>query len=468
MLGRLCLISSFVVFALGLSWFLGPPAASAAVIPVTSGLQVHFDATNVNGDGTNPSDEAVVATWDDVSGNNQDATQGTGGLQPSFTAATGPYFQPAVQFGDNHYLSFGNTNAQTIFVANLPGPSVNLGGLIGDRGADNGIRRSTSGSAGWRGTTTNGDDFTHPGGSQFRVNGVVTETAADGLLHTVTAVRGGGTLNVDTIGEYYNNRHYVGDIFEIAVYDRALNSTEIAQVESYLQDKWMTPSSLEAGQLTHTSQINPNGRPVLGAANTIFTGQGTGGTVNGVQFDDAIWGTSTTLSTGVTFLGSVAGGVRTANTAGTISGPDEAVLERIANGINFYNVGTNGTLTFGNLPRSRPVFVQLITSDAASNFNNWGGVFDISIIDTVTSMSTSIGRFQAGTEPNNYDAQLATFSAMTDAAGNLQIYVDQLLAGQHAGIAGVVVLGIPEPSTFLIWALGLMGLAGYARRRRNK
>ena len=26
---------------------------------------------------------------------------------------------------------------------------------------------------------------------------------------------------------------------------------------------------------------------------------------------------------------------------------------------------------------------------------------------------------------------------------------------------------IPEPSTFLIWALGLLGLAWYARRRRK-
>jgi hypothetical protein len=27
---------------------------------------------------------------------------------------------------------------------------------------------------------------------------------------------------------------------------------------------------------------------------------------------------------------------------------------------------------------------------------------------------------------------------------------------------------VPEPSTFLIWSLGLIGLAWYARRRRTK
>ena len=32
-------------------------------------------------------------------------------------------------------------------------------------------------------------------------------------------------------------------------------------------------------------------------------------------------------------------------------------------------------------------------------------------------------------------------------------------------VGGVI---IPEPSTFIIWALGLVGLAAYARRRRTK
>jgi len=225
---------------------------------------------------------------------------------------------------------------------------------------------------------------------------------------------------------------------------------------------------LMVAQLTHTSQINPRGLEVLGAANTIFATQPTGGTVSGVPFDDAVWGTSTTLSTEATFLGTVAGGIRTANTASTISGPDEAVLERIANGINFYSAATNGTLTFGNLPATQRVEVQLITGDAASNFNNWAGVFDLSVIDTVTSVWTSVGTFQAGTEPNNWDAQLATFDAFTDAAGNLQIYVDQIISGQHAGVAGVAVYTIPEPSTLALWALGLICLAAWRLRRTKR
>jgi MYXO-CTERM domain-containing protein len=40
----------------------------------------------------------------------------------------------------------------------------------------------------------------------------------------------------------------------------------------------------------------------------------------------------------------------------------------------------------------------------------------------------------------------------------------QILAHYEAGIAPAI---IPEPSTFLIWALGLLGLAAYARRRRK-
>ena len=194
--------------------------------------------------------------------------------------------------------------------------------------------------------------------------------------------------------------------------------------------------------LTDTSQINPAVHPVLAAVNFIFANQpeGLGGTVNGVEFEDVIWDEETDLSTGVSVLGSTAGDVRTANTESTISGEDEEILENIANSINFYNVDTDGTLTFSELTPGLPVIVQLITGDAASRVNNWAGIFEISIVDTVSETTTPLGEFQAGTEPNNADAQLATFGAIVDGDGVLEILIDQTEGGQHAGIGGVVVL----------------------------
>ena len=195
-------------------------------------------------------------------------------------------------------------------------------------------------------------------------------------------------------------------------------------------------------QLTNTSQLNPGGLDVLAAANMIFSGQapGIGGSVNGVEFEDIFWGDEMLLSNGVSIQGTVAGGIRTANTLGSLSGDDADVLAAIANSINYYNVGTDGTITFTNLPAGLPVLVQMITSDAASSVNNWGGVFSLSVIDTVTQESVHIITFDAGTEPDNFDAQLVSFSATVDSNGTLQVFVDQTRPDHHAGISAIVVL----------------------------
>lgn len=195
-------------------------------------------------------------------------------------------------------------------------------------------------------------------------------------------------------------------------------------------------------ELTNTSQLNPSGFDVLAAANMIFSGQppGIGGSVNGVVFEDVFWGDEMLLSNGVSIQGTVAGGIRTADTLGSISGDEADVLAAIANSINFYNAGTDGTITFTNLPADLPVSVQMITSDAASSVNNWGGVFSLSVIDTVTQESVQIITFDAGTEPNNFDAQLVSFSATVDSNGTLQVFVDQTRPGHHAGISAIVVL----------------------------
>ena len=219
-------------------------------------------------------------------------------------------------------------------------------------------------------------------------------------------------------------------------------------------------SSIVTGQLTSTSQINPNQLNVLGAGNLLFTNHSSGlaGNVNGVVFDDVNWGNSTTLSTGVTLLGSLVGSRRDANTALTISGANDTVLESVVNSINFYGFNTSGTLTFSNLTAGERVIVQLITSDEASNRSNWAGVNELSIVDTTDLSVNTIGSYQAGTEPNATDAQLATFDALVDGNGNLQIGVLQTAEGQNFGVSGVVLLqAVPEPSSgLLLLAAGLL------------
>jgi len=55
------------------------------------------------------------------------------------------------------------------------------------------------------------------------------------------------------------------------------------------------------------------------------------------------------------------------------------------------------------------------------------------------------------------------FSGLLDSAGNPLITGDGILT--VTGAAGPVI--IPEPSSLAIWALGLLGLAWYGRRRRR-
>ena len=45
-------------------------------------MELWLDANNLNGDGTTGSDGSAVSTWEDLSGNNRDATQGTSNYQP--------------------------------------------------------------------------------------------------------------------------------------------------------------------------------------------------------------------------------------------------------------------------------------------------------------------------------------------------------------------------------------------------
>lgn len=84
-----------------------------------SGLKLWLDGSNVNGDGTNPSDGASVSVWQDLSGNNYDFTTRSGTVTYDATLA-GLYFN-----GSSYMDDFGNMPQETdefiiIAVLNLP------------------------------------------------------------------------------------------------------------------------------------------------------------------------------------------------------------------------------------------------------------------------------------------------------------------------------------------------------------
>jgi hypothetical protein len=67
-----------------------------ALIPTISGVNSFFSAQSLSlGNG------AAVSAWDDLSGAGHNATQASGGNQPTYSAATGPNGMPVVQFRNN-------------------------------------------------------------------------------------------------------------------------------------------------------------------------------------------------------------------------------------------------------------------------------------------------------------------------------------------------------------------------------
>jgi len=216
--------------------------------------------------------------------------------------------------------------------------------------------------------------------------------------------------------------------------------------------------------LTLTTQIlapDANYGQLAAAVNLKYStqaGVAAAGSVNGISFQDIDWlGGTQALAQGGDITIALPGGTertRAQNTAGTISGPDEAVLESIANTINYLGAGETLTFDLTGLSPNTDARVQLIGGD-----QGWFGDFQV-LVNGDWALWDTVGDSDATT------ASLLTAFGATDGAGDLEIVVNQV-GGNYAGIAGLIVT-IPEPSTFGLTALGLLGLLGWGRRTRKK
>ena len=237
--------------------------------PVVSGLVLHLDADAIDG----LSDNDPVAQWDDLSGEDNHATQGTSGYRPIYKTniLNG---KPVVRFdGSDDRLNFPNlgissgNNPLTIIVIFTPHslPEVdnwqvsdaliafrnqhNLMLVFADQGGSGvpeeiSVRAELS-QSGWT-TLVRSDalenfnsyliyvDFDTTNGWRLFQGGSLkqsnsnTETIVSGTDITAIGGVGGGT-----------NRFYEGDIAEILIYNRALTTQEKEDVEQYLGEKWL-------------------------------------------------------------------------------------------------------------------------------------------------------------------------------------------------------------------------------------
>jgi alpha-tubulin suppressor-like RCC1 family protein len=235
--------------------------------------------------------------------------------------------------------------------------------------------------------------------------------------------------------------------------------------------------------LTNTNQILPGPRAV--GANFIYPGAQSGvaapGTVSSILFTDISWvGGTQALGGGVTVTPVMPDPSlfedwgernRFQDTSTTISGPDAAILQSIADTINYIGIGETEHLVFAGLGANQLVQVQLIGGDNGAFLGNWLGYFDI------TANAVPIGTWFAANDGDNTLATLATFTATTDAAGILDIALIEAnntptggeFEGAFAGIAGATIsLVVPEPASVLLISIGAASILFLFARRRSR
>lgn len=202
----------------------------------------------------------------------------------------------------------------------------------------------------------------------------------------------------------------------------------------------------------------------LGTVNTVLTIQSQGsssteqGCVGRSGASDVIGNFATSGCTAATNTDVLTGAsqtqTRTLAEAGITSGSTFAIL------LNASEPGGNG---------------MTVTSVVATFYNTTGGTFTASFLTPTSFPTTQTGTGNTGLEFTLNATQAAALQAFITAAGgtgNVRVGIATQLADVtggnetffvfNSGVASVV----PEPSTIVLTASGLFGLAGFVRRRR--
>ncbi len=247
-------------------------SASASAALVTSGLQIHLDASQI----TPVADGTSVTTWADQSGNGRDANDVVGTAPTYRSSSIGG--KPAVRFTGGSIRStfapgddFAVTAGTTVFIVAATTTGVQRAMLSID--ANNGTteqnnqffayinRFSTTGSlfASFDGSSGNnsetedlngpyndGDPYLFTAVGDPTGSGTVSLRANSGA-QTNSYTETVGVLPVDdyTVGALNggNSNLFSGDIAEIVVYNRVLSAPEISQNEAFLQAKYVPEPS---------------------------------------------------------------------------------------------------------------------------------------------------------------------------------------------------------------------------------
>jgi len=206
----------------------------------TPGCLLWLDASDPLGDGTVPADGAKDA-WIDKAGVG-DATQVSSAAQPVFKANS-LNGKPVFTFnGSSQYFQFPKlSNIVTLFWVMRESDHNDYHFFIADDTAydfhrgDNGVIWGDPSSDNVRNGQTRLD--------QADVNGTSAVFPADGGYHILSLVAAGPTTADSLSSDRTFGRYWHGEIAEVVLYNRALTSTEVTDVENYLNSKWLGTSA---------------------------------------------------------------------------------------------------------------------------------------------------------------------------------------------------------------------------------
>ncbi|MEM7394484.1 MAG: hypothetical protein AAF492_19295, partial [Verrucomicrobiota bacterium] len=312
-----------------------------------------LDADDIDGAGDGPVGDPLggtdVMTWVDKSPGNRDATQTDAGRQPTVVNNVINGLS-ALRFAGTDRMTMANVPSRTIFaVVFVDGAAANLDGLIGATCCDDGVRRD--GDNAWQ-HPGNGDTFSNPAGSYFRINGADNNAAPEGSFHILETFRGNAVQNHDGLGGYFNNRDLDGDIAEIIVYDRALTDAERNIVGFYLEAKYNIP----------TTYLDPD-QPFIEPLNVNRFNMADNVTTGSVDVVANVTQIGTSTSTAFMVFGL------------TDEGTDPAAWTGSSTNFNSLVVGTFTNSLSGLQPNSLYYFRYYVTNSSGTNFMPALGTF---------------------------------------------------------------------------------------------
>ncbi len=394
-----------------------------------------------------------VQTWQDQSGQGHHATQSASGIQPlkvdNFWAG-----RPVVRFdgADDRLqlptsatLGIQNHDYEMFVVGRSPWGTIqflissgtaehyeiHLNGTQGVRFIPNSPWTSQSVDYGSPGQFTNG--AFHAFGA--RVDAGTGYVRVNGVQSTDTAIGAQSNQNVNLyLGTRGNAASYplAGDLAEVIIYSRALTSAERTQVETYLMDRWL-------------------------------------------------WNVAHLAETGGTMQGNNIARYGTAFAKDCISGYPQHQIPHLNDGLygnnNSWIAGSNNS--FAGIAFDRPYDINSIAfgrdngGEAQQYTDRYVGQYVLQYTrvanpnaSTPDSDWITIGEFNylgiPAADSFGYLRHLYTFERINDVTG---VRIRTITSGAWIAIDEIEVGAVPEPSSLLLGALALGGLALLAWRR---